>query len=60
MDVTILFKERLNDKLLVVEVCGDDIIFGSKDSKLYEEFANLIRKEFEMKIMGELIALQIK
>jgi Reverse transcriptase (RNA-dependent DNA polymerase) len=46
-----------------VQVYVDDIIFGSTNSTLAEEFSSLIGSEFEMSIKGELIfflRLQIK
>lgn len=60
---TTLFTKGTKDKFLVVQVYVDDIIFGSKYTKLYGEFAYLMGKEFKMSMMGELnffLSLQIK
>lgn len=41
----------------------DDIVFGSKNDKLCDEFTTLTKKEFEMSIMEELnffLGFQIK
>lgn len=47
----------------MVRSYDDDIIFGSKDTKLCGDFAHPMSKEFEMSMMGELnfiLGLQIK
>ena len=49
--------------LFLVQVYVDDIIFGSTNMQLVEEFSELIQGEFEMSLMGELnyfLGLQIK
>ena len=38
----------------LVQIYVDDIIFGSSNPSLYESFANLMKGEFEMSLMGEL------
>jgi hypothetical protein len=43
-----------------VQVYVDDIIFGSTDSALAEEFSSLMGNEFEMSMMKELIFKQMK
>lgn len=51
------------EKLIIVQIYGDGIEFGSKNDKLCEEFATLMKKKFEMSMMGELnffLGLQIK
>lgn len=60
---TTLFTKGSKDKLLVIQVYMDDILFGSKDIKLCEDFNHLMRKEFEMSMIRELyffLGLQIK
>ena len=39
---------------MVVQVYVDDIIFGATKQFLCDEFANLMKKEFEMSMMREL------
>ena len=49
--------------MLMVQVYVDDIIFGATNNDLCDEFAKLMRSEFEMSMMGELnffLGLQIK
>ena len=61
-DKTLFVKHQMND-LIVVQVYVDDIIFGSTNHLLVEEFASLMSQEFEMSMMGELsfmLGLQIK
>jgi Reverse transcriptase (RNA-dependent DNA polymerase) len=60
---TTLFTNRKGNDLLLVQVYVDDIIFGSTNSVLTEEFSSLMGSEFEMSMMGELtffLGLQIK
>jgi hypothetical protein len=45
-----------------VEVYVEDIIFGSNNIKMSEDFAKMIQQEFEMSMLGELnlfLGLQI-
>ena len=42
------------DDILLVQVYVDDILFGSNNKELCDEFLNLMCKEFEMSMMGEL------
>jgi Reverse transcriptase (RNA-dependent DNA polymerase) len=61
-DTTLFTKKRDND-LLLVQIYVDDIIFGSTNAVLAEEFSILMSSEFEMSMMGELnffLGLQIK
>ena len=64
MDIsTQLFRKIHNQDLLIVQVYVDDIIFGSTNEKMCEDFSNLMQSEFEMSMMGELcffLGLQIK
>ena len=58
-----LFTLNHDGKLLLLQVYVDDIIFGSKDKQLCDEFANLMKNKFEMSMMGELnyfLGLQVK
>ena len=50
------------DNILIIEVYVDDIIFGSDDDSLSQQFAKDMEKEFEMYFLGELtffLGLQI-
>nr|GEU40687.1 copia protein [Tanacetum cinerariifolium] len=42
------------DDILLVQVYIDDIIFGSTNPKCLKRFANLIKSNFEMSMMGKL------
>jgi hypothetical protein len=47
---------------LLIEVCVDDIIFGSDDDRMSQKFAEDMQNEFEMSLLGELsffLGLQI-
>ena len=49
--------------MIIVQIYVDDIIFGSTNTLLCEEFALSTSKEFEMSLTGELaymLGLQIK
>lgn len=54
---TTLFTQKLDSSLLIVQIYMDDIIFGNSNSSLCEWFTNLIKGEFEMSLMGELMFL---
>jgi len=43
-----------NDKLLILVVYVDDIIFGSNEEAMSQIFALVMQKEFEMSLLGEL------
>eukprot|EP00253_Pinus_taeda_P009236 PITA_09236 len=52
-----------NDKLLILVVYVDEIIFGSNEEAMSQSFALVMPKEFEMSFLGELkyfIGLQIQ
>jgi hypothetical protein len=49
-----LFLLRQGDDILIVQVYVDDIVFGSLSHSLVARFAEDMRKELEMSIMGEL------
>ena len=60
---TTLFRKIQNQDLLIFQVYVDDIILGSTNEKICEDFSNLMQSEFEMSMMGELrffLGLQIK
>ncbi len=62
VDTTLFVKNHEND-ILVVQIYIDDIIFGAPNECLCKEFANTMKSEFEMSMMGELkffLRLQIK
>eukprot|EP00253_Pinus_taeda_P035193 PITA_35193 len=41
-----------NDKLLILVVYVDDIIFGSNEEAISQNFALVVQKEFEMSLLG--------
>ena len=60
---TTLFTKKRDNAILLVQIYVDDIIFGSTNAALAEEFSSLMSSEFEMSMMGELtffLGLQIK
>ena len=53
----------MNTEMIVVQIYVDDIMFGSSNQTLCNEFAELMQREFEMSLMGELtyfLGLQVK
>ncbi|GJY75767.1 retrovirus-related pol polyprotein from transposon TNT 1-94 [Tanacetum coccineum] len=52
-----LFTRRHGGDILLVQVYFDDIIFGSTNSDFSKRFANLMKNNFEMSMMGELNVL---
>jgi len=58
------FLQKKSDScILIVQFYVHDIVFGSSNTSLCENFANLMKGEFEMSLMGELsffLNLQIK
>ena len=57
-----LFTKCENKDILLVQIYVDDIIFGSTNLSLCKEFFDLMTKEFEMSLIGELkffVGLQI-
>ena len=40
--------------MILVQVCVDDILFGSNNNTICEEFVATMQGEFEMSMMGEL------
>jgi hypothetical protein len=60
---TTLFTKKLNDDIFICQVYVDDIIFGSTNEAYCKEFGDLMSKEFEMSMIGELtffLGFQIK
>ena len=60
---TTLFIKKKNEDLLVVQICVDDIIFGATTHSLCEKFANLMKGEIEISMIGKLnffLGLEIK
>ena len=60
---TTLFIKPKDKDMLLVQIYVDDIIFGTTNGSLCEEFAKSMRSEFEMSMMGELnffLGLQIE
>ncbi|GJR93569.1 putative ribonuclease H-like domain-containing protein [Tanacetum coccineum] len=58
-----LFIKRHKDDILLVQVCVDDIIFGSTKKELSIEFKKLMHDKFQMSSMGELtffLGLQVQ
>ncbi|GJT61420.1 retrovirus-related pol polyprotein from transposon TNT 1-94 [Tanacetum coccineum] len=53
-DPTLLFTRRHGGDILLVQVYVDDIIFGSTNPDFSKRFANLMKNNFEMSMMGEL------
>jgi len=51
---TTLFIRRQGKYILLVQVCVDDIIFGSSNESLCKKFSRLMQDEFKMSIIGEL------
>jgi hypothetical protein len=62
MDKTLFLLKHNNDTLLV-QIYVDDIIFGGSSNALVSRFSDLMSREFEMSMMGELnffLGLEIK
>nr|KYP60242.1 Copia protein [Cajanus cajan] len=58
-----LFMKKFKKDTMYVQVYVDDIVFGSTNLSLCEEFAKTMQGEFKMSMMGELtffLGLQIK
>jgi hypothetical protein len=58
-----LYTKTENDKLLIVVVYVDDIIFGSNEESMSQKFASDMQQEFEMPLLGELtffLGLQVQ
>jgi hypothetical protein len=60
---TTLFTKKIGDDLFICQIYVDDIIFGSTNQKFCEEFGDMMSREFEMSLIGELsffLGLQVK
>jgi hypothetical protein len=60
---TTLFTKKHNGDIFICQVYVDDIIFGSTNDYHYKEFGELMSKEFEMSMIGELtyfLGFQVK
>lgn len=58
-----LFLLKHNSDTLLVQIYVDDIIFGGSSNALVSRFSDLMSREFQMSMMGELnffLGLQIK
>ncbi|GJX63467.1 putative ribonuclease H-like domain-containing protein, partial [Tanacetum coccineum] len=53
IDQTLFLKKNAKD-IILVQVCVDDIIFGSTRQDWSDEFESLMQSEFEMSSMGQL------
>ena len=59
----ILFTRSIDKNLFVCQIYVDDIIFGSTNPTLWKEFGEMMAREFEMSMIGELnffLGFQIK
>jgi hypothetical protein len=60
---TTLFTKKFNGEIFICQVYVDDIIFGSTNENYCKEFGELMSKEFEMSMIGELtffLGFQVK
>jgi hypothetical protein len=58
-----LFTRKIKNDIFVCQIYVDDIIFGSTNKTLCDEFSKVMTKRFEMSMMGELtffLGFQIK
>src|SRR5438552_12521009 len=53
VDTTLFTKTIVND-LFICQIYVDDIIFGSTNNDLCDEFSKMISEEFEISMIGEL------
>ena len=56
VDKTLFIKKARTD-IILVQIYVDDIVFGSSNVKLCEDFVKAMQGEFEMSMMGELLSL---
>ena len=47
-----LFTKKYKDDIFIVQIYVDDIIFGSTNPKHSKSFENLMKRRFEMSMMG--------
>jgi hypothetical protein len=60
---TTLFNKKLNDEIFICQVYVDDMIFSSTNEDYCKDFGELMSKEFEMSMIGELtffLGFQVK
>jgi hypothetical protein len=60
---TTLFTKKLDGHIFICQVYVDDFIFGSSNEDSCKEFGDLMSKEFEMSMIGELtffLGFQVK
>ena len=60
---TTLFTKIIDNELFLCQIYVDDIIFGSTNKEFCKEFGDMMSKEFEMSMIGELnyfLGFQIK
>jgi hypothetical protein len=58
-----LFTRKIKNDIFICQIYVDDIIFGSTNKTLCDEFSKVMTKRFEMSMMGELtffLGFQIK
>ena len=58
-----LFTKKLEGEIVICQVYVDDIIFGSSNEVYCKEFGELMSKEFEMSMIGDLtffLGFQVK
>ncbi|KAI3493174.1 hypothetical protein L1887_42164 [Cichorium endivia] len=58
-----LFRKKVGNHLMIVQIYVDDIIFGSTDPNLSKDFEKLMKSKFQMSMMGKInffLGLQIK
>jgi len=58
-----LFIKKVGTDIILVQIYVDDIMFGSTNVKICEDFVKAMQREFEMSMMGELsffLNLQVK
>jgi len=58
-----LFTKKINGEIFIHQVYVDDIIFGSTNEEFCKEFGDLMFKEFEMSVIGDLsffLGFQVK
>ena len=49
-----LYIKVTQSSILLIEICVDDIFFGSTNARLSHKFAKDMQNEFEMPLLGEL------
>jgi hypothetical protein len=60
---TTLFTKKIGNDIFIYQIYVDDIIFGSTNEEFCKEFGEMMSREFEMSMIGELsffLGLQIK